>query len=152
MGFIQFAQFKPNQHYILYPINGNMKSSLDIAADRHLIMNAFNGQINQRFIFELEGNMYRIKNVKENKYLNLATDDQKDGILVKCDEKGTAKSQFWAVLPTSDAKYAGKGAFHIRTIFGKTLEAPGNKLDNNLKIQQGPFTGSEGQTWVIKEI
>ena len=121
MGFVQYGQFKPNQQYSFYPIHGNMKSALDVAADKHLIMNTFNGQPNQRFVFELEGNMYRIKNVKENKYLNLVTDDQKDGVLVKCDEKGLAKSQFWAILPTSDPKYAGKGAFHLRTIFGKAL-------------------------------
>ena len=152
MNFTQFAQFKPNQTYALYPVHSNMKNSLDISADKHLIINTFSGQPNQKFIFELEGNMYRIKNMKENKYLNLVNDDQKDGIAVKCEDKGTAKSQYWAVLPTSDAKYAGKGAYHIRTIFGKTLETPANKLDNNIKIQQGPYTGADGQTWVIKEI
>ena len=152
MGFIQFAQFKPNQHYVLYPIHGNMKSSLDVAADKHVVMNTFSGQPNQRFTFELEGNMYRIKNVKENKYLNLVTDDQKDGIALRVDDKGPAKSQLWMILPTSDAKYAGKGAYHLRTIFGKSIETPGNKLDNNLKVQQAQFNAVDGQTWVIKEI
>ena len=84
-------------------------------------MSATTGQQSQKFLFELEGNMYRIKSAKENKYLNLVPDDQKDGALVKCDEKGLAKSQFWAILPTNDAKYAGKGAYHVRTIFGKAL-------------------------------
>lgn len=65
--------------------------------------------------------MYRIKSVKENKYLNLVTDDQKDGIALRVDDKGPAKSQLWMVLPTSDAKYAGKGAYHLRTIFGKSI-------------------------------
>ena len=150
MGFIQFAQFKPNQHYACYPIHGNMKSSLDVAADRHVVMNAFSGQPNQRFVFELEGNMYRIKSVKENKYLNLVTDDQKDGIALRVDDKGPAKSQLWMVLPASDAKYAGKGAYNLRTIFGKSVEAPGSKLDNNLKVQQAQFNAVDGQTWVIK--
>ena len=51
MNFIQFAQFKPNQTYALYPVHSNMKNSLDISADKHLIMNTFNGQPNQKFIF-----------------------------------------------------------------------------------------------------
>ena len=96
--------------------------------------------------------MYRIKNVKENKYLNLVNDDHKDGIGIKVDEKGVAKSQFWAVIPSSDKQHAGKGAYHVRTVFGKSLELPLSKLENNAKMQQGSFTGSEGQTWIIKEI
>ena len=79
MGFVQYGQFKPSQQYTFHPIHGNMKSALDLA-DKHLIVNAFNGQLSQRFVLELEGNMYRIKSIKENKYLNLVTDNQKDGV------------------------------------------------------------------------
>jgi hypothetical protein len=55
-------------------------------------------------------------------------------------------------VPATEPQYAGKGAVHIRSIFGKALQTPANSLENNVKIQQGTFYNAEGQTWIIKEI
>lgn len=156
MGFLEQAKLKPNQNYIFYAVHGDGIKALDIAQDAanngQLIMFSFHGAPNQRFVFEQEGNMYRIKNVKEGKYLNVANDDPHDGMLVRCDEKGKFASQLWTIIPANDPKFAGKNAFHLRSIYGKALESPGSTLDNNAKIQQGTFQCSEGQTWIIKEI
>jgi hypothetical protein len=92
MGFTQTVHFKPNQHYIIYAVHGNGIKALDIAQDQanygQLIMYSFHGAPNQRFVFEQEGQMYRIKSVKENKYLNVTNDGPHDGIWIRCDEKG----------------------------------------------------------------
>jgi len=156
MGFVQTVHFKPNQHYCIYPVHGNGIKALDIAQDManygQLIMYSFHGAPNQRFIFEQEGQMYRIKSVKENKYLNVTNDGVHDGIWIRCDEKGMNQSQLWTIVPAIDGPHAGKGAVHIRSIFGKVLETPISSLENNVKIQQGSFQCADGQTWIIKEI
>ena len=78
MGFAQNAQFKPEQNYIIYSIHGQGTKCLDIAQDMmnhgQLIMYMFSGAPNQRFVFEQEGGMVRIRNVQEKKYLNVTHD------------------------------------------------------------------------------
>lgn len=68
---------------------------------------------------------------------------------IRTDDLGS-KSELWSIEAALNPKYAGKGAYHIKSVFGKALEVPGGSLDNNVKIQQAAFTGGEGQTWVIK--
>ena len=156
MGFVQTVSFKPNQHYIIYAAHSNGIKALDVAQDManygQVIMYSFHGAPNQRFVFEQEGQMYRIKNVKENKYINVTNDGPHDGIWIRCDEKGLNQSQLWTIVPATEPQYAGKNAVHIRSVFGKALETPADSLENNVKIQQGTFNCSDGQTWIIKEI
>lgn len=94
MGFVQNAQFKPEQNYIIYAIHGGNTKCLDIAQDMmnhgQLIMYSFHGAPNQRFVFEQEGGMVRIRNVQEKKYLNVTHDIPNEGMWIRCDEKGTA--------------------------------------------------------------
>lgn len=133
MGFAQNSQFKPNQNYIFYAVHGNGIKALDISQGQndhnHLIMYSFHGAPNQRFVFEQEGNLYRIKSVKENKYIGVVNDSPNDGAAIKCEDKGH-QSQLWMIIPATEAKYNGKGAFHLRSIYGKALESPGCSLDN----------------------
>jgi hypothetical protein len=154
MGFTQIANFKPEQHYIIYAFHSNCLKAIDISqAENTLgqaIIYSYHGAPNQRFVFEAEGNMYRIRNVKENKYLNVTNDGPNEGMWVRVDEKGKHKSQLWSVVPATEQVYTGKQAYHIQSIFGKTLETPKGKLDNETQLQQGLFNATDGQTWVIK--
>jgi hypothetical protein len=58
----------------------------------------------------------------------------------------------WSIIPSTDPQYTGKAAYHIRSVFGKALEVAGGSLEDESKIQQAAFTGSKGQSWIIKEI
>lgn len=156
MGFSQNSEFKNGQNYIIYAVHGGGTKCLDIAQDMmnygQLIMYSFHGAPNQRFIFEQEGSMVRIKSVKENKYLNVTNDVPNEGMWIRCDPKGTCQSELWTIVPATDPKYAGKGAYHIRSIFGYALSSPHNSLDNSVHISQEKFHNEDGQTWIIKEI
>ncbi|MCB0369159.1 MAG: hypothetical protein KDD45_06805 [Bdellovibrionales bacterium] len=79
-------------------------------------------------------------------------DNPSDMTWIHCDHKGVAESELWAVIPATEAKYANKNAFHLRSIFGKALETPNGLLDNSVHIQQGTFDCLDGQTWSIREI
>lgn len=154
MGFAQNAQFKPEQNYIFYAVHGGGTKCLDIAQDKfnhgQLIMYSFHGAPNQRFVFEQEGSMVRIRNVQEKNYLNVTNDIPNEGMWIRCDPKGTSQSELWTIVPATDPKYAGKGAFHIRSIFGYALTAPHSTLDNSAHISQEKFNCEDGQTWIIK--
>jgi hypothetical protein len=147
--------FAPNQHYILYAVHGKGVHALDVAQDPQnhgsLIMYSFHGAPNQRFVFEQEGPQYRIRSVASGKYVSIHNDDSHDNAQVKTADKGH-KTEIWNILPATEPKYKGQNAYHIRSVFGKALETPAGSLQNSTKIQQGPFNGGEGQTWIIKEI
>lgn len=150
------VQLTPNQPYILYAVHSNGINCIDVAQDManfgNLIVYQFHGAPNQRFVFEKEGLHYRIKSVASGKYVRVTNEDQHDGVWIRTDDKGNNKSELWTVVPATAPQYAGKKAYHIKSIFNKALETPNGKLENSTKIQQGPFNGSEGQTWIIKEI
>ena len=145
----------PNQHYIIYAAHSNGINCIDVAQDMmnfgNLIVYQFHGAPNQRFVFEKEGLNYRIKSVASGKYVRVTNDDQHDNVWIRTDDKGS-KSELWTIVPATSPQYAGKKAYHIKSVFNKALETPQGKLDNSTKIQQGTFNGSEGQTWIIKEI
>lgn len=155
MGFAQNSLFKPEQNYIIYAIHGGMTKSLDIAQDflnyGSCIMFHFTGAPNQRFVFEQEGAMVRIRNVKDGTCLNVTHDVPNDNMWLRCDEKGNGgQSELWTIVPATDAKYTGKNAFHIRSIFGKALTSPKNSLEVKTHIVQDTFRCEDGQTWIIK--
>ena len=96
--------------------------------------------------------MHRIKNVQTGQYLMVVNDNPNNGVFLHCGDKGCAQSQLWTIVPATDPKYAGKNAYHLRSIFGKALESPGDSLNNDVQMQQGDFKCADGQTFVIKEI
>jgi hypothetical protein len=155
MPMVPQVHFAPNQHFIIYAVHGNSLKCIDVAQDManygNLILYSFHGAPNQRFVFEQDGAAYRIKSVASGKYVRVTNDDQHDNMWIRTDDKGN-KSELWTIVAATSPQYAGKKAYHIKSIFGKALETPQGKLDNSTKIQQGSFNGSEGQTWIIKEI
>ncbi len=150
------CHFAPNQHYIIYAVHSDNLKSLDIAQDKvnfgQLILYSFHGAPNQRFVFEQQNHMYRIKSVSENKYINVTRDSDADNMWLRVDDLAGKKSELWSVEPANEPKYGGKKAYRIRSAFSKYLETPKNSLDNNVHIQQNTFNGGDGQTWVIREI
>jgi hypothetical protein len=89
--------------------------------------------------------------VANGKYVRVGNDDPNDNAKIRTDDKGSA-SELWSIIAATEGQYVGKGAYHIRSSFGKALEVTGNSLDNSTQIQQNAFNGGDGQTWVIREI
>ena len=152
---VNAAVFTPFQNYIIYAAHSDGLKAVDVSQASssfgNLILYSFHGAPNQRFIFEQEGNLYRIKSISNGKYVRVTNDDEHDGMWIRTDEKGS-KSELWSITPSNDAQYAGKKAYHIRSVLGKALEVAGGQLADESKIQQGTFHGKNGQTWIIKEI
>jgi len=140
---------------VLYAVHGNGLKAIDVDQSMpnfgNMILYQFHGGPNQRFTFEQEGNFYRIKSVANGKYVRLSNDSNQNNVPIKTDDKGS-KVELWAIEHANEQKYSGKGAYHIKSVYGKALEVAGGSLDNSAKIQQSAFNGGDGQTWVIKEI
>lgn len=121
---LNVAVFKPYQNYIIYAAHSDGLKVIDVSqafkSFGNLILFNFHGAPNQRFIFEQEGNLYRIKSLSNGKYVRVTNDDEHDGMWIRTDEKGS-KSELWSITPSNEAQYAGKNAYHIRSVFGKAL-------------------------------
>lgn len=87
------AVFKPFQNYIIYAVHSDGQKALDVSQAStsfgNLILYSFHGSPNQRFIFEQEGNLYRIKSLSNGKYVRVTNDDEHDCMWIRTDEKGS---------------------------------------------------------------
>ena len=73
------AVLKPFQNYIIYAAHSNGLKAIDVSQGftsfGNLILYSFHGAPNQRFVFEQEGNLYRIKSLSNGKYVRVTNDD-----------------------------------------------------------------------------
>jgi hypothetical protein len=64
---VNAAVFTPFQNYIIYAAHSDGLKAIDVSQASssfgNLILYSFHGAPNQRFIFEQEGNLYRIKSI-----------------------------------------------------------------------------------------
>ena len=76
---VSVTLLKPYQNYIIYAANSNNLKAIDVSQGftsfGNLILYSFHGAPNQRFIFEQEGNLYRIKSLSNGKYVRVTNDD-----------------------------------------------------------------------------
>jgi hypothetical protein len=53
------------------------------------------------------------------------------------------------VIPATEPQFQGKGAYHLKSVYGKTIGVQGG-LANEVNLIHTSYNGSESQTWIIK--